>query len=179
MSQKLSLGAFKQATIHHHSSMGCKTVTCQSWSLKKNYCIGFSNPSLLNKSLPPSTLEGHSFATPLAMMMKSTSFESFKPYLLTLNLKNSIAAISTSVRTCWKVPIYYINRVLVILYRTALYIHIAKISTISKDFYWYLRRWKFWFLVAILLTKALKERFQLKMLIKVWGSNPCSKVLLM
>ena len=44
-----------------------------------------------------------------------------KPYLLTIYLKNSIAAILTSVRTSWKVSIYYINRVLVILIWRALY----------------------------------------------------------
>ena len=42
------------------------------------------------------------------MMMKSGSFE--KPYLLALNLKNSIIPLLTSVRTSWKVTIYYINK---------------------------------------------------------------------
>ena len=73
--------------------------------------------------LQPPTLTGHSFKAPWAMMMKSSSFESPKLYLLTLNLKNIISALLTSVRTCWKVPIYYINRVLVILIWAALYLH--------------------------------------------------------
>ena len=41
-----------------------------------------------------------SFAALGAMMMKSGSFESPKLYLLTLNSKNSIAALLTPVRTC-------------------------------------------------------------------------------
>ena len=61
------------------------------------------------------TLIGHNFAAPWAMMMKSGSFESPKSYLLALNLKNSIVPLLTSVRTSWKVPIYYINRALLIL----------------------------------------------------------------
>ena len=52
------------------------------------------------------------------------SFESPKLYLLTLNSKNIIAALLTPVRirTCWKVPIYNMNVVLVILIWAALYI---------------------------------------------------------
>ena len=58
----------------------------------------------------PPTLTGHSFAALWAMIMKSSSFESLKLYSLTLYLKNSIAVLLTSVRKCWKVQIYYINR---------------------------------------------------------------------
>ena len=94
---------------------------------RKILAWAFSNPWSLSKSLGtqnfsfPPTLTGHSFAALWAMMMKSSSYESPKPYLLTLNLKNSISALLTSVKTCWKVPIYYINGVLVILIWTALY----------------------------------------------------------
>ena len=70
----------------------------------------------------PPTLTGHSFAALGAMMMKSSSFESPKRYLLILNSKNSIAALLAPIRTCWKVPICYINRVLVNLIWAALYI---------------------------------------------------------
>ena len=40
-------------------------------------------------------MTGHSFAALIAMMMKSSSFESPKLYLLTLNSKNSIAGLLT------------------------------------------------------------------------------------
>ena len=36
MSKYIWLGAFKWATIHHHSSKGSKTVTCKSWKSEKN-----------------------------------------------------------------------------------------------------------------------------------------------
>ena len=68
----------------------------------------------------PPNLEGYSFAATWAMVMKSSSFESPKPYLFALNLKNSIAALLKSVRTSWKVPTYYTNGVLMILNSTAL-----------------------------------------------------------
>ena len=29
------LGAFKRATMHHHSPRGCKTVTCHIWMSEK------------------------------------------------------------------------------------------------------------------------------------------------
>ena len=64
----------------------------------------FLNPILLGKQeaskVRPPTLTAHSFAAPLAMMMESSSFESPKPCLLTLYLKNSIGALLTSVMTC-------------------------------------------------------------------------------
>ena len=50
--------------------------------------------------IQPPTLTGHSFAALGAMMMKSSSFESPKLYLLTLNSKNSIAELLTPVRIC-------------------------------------------------------------------------------
>ena len=56
------------------------------------------------------------------MMVKSGSFESPKPYLFALYLKNSIIPLLTSVRTSLKVPIYYIKGVLMILNRTPLYV---------------------------------------------------------
>ena len=50
---------------------------------------GWSNPFLLSKSCDlldrPPTLTGHSFAAPWAMIMKSCSIESPKPYLLIIN----------------------------------------------------------------------------------------------
>ena len=50
--------------------------------------------------LRPPTLTGHSFVALGVMMMKSSLFESPKLCLLTLDSKNSIAALLTSVRTC-------------------------------------------------------------------------------
>ena len=65
---------------------------------------------------------GHSFAAPSAMMMKSGSYESPKPYILVNNLKNSRIPLLTSVRMSWKVAINYINLVWMILNRTQGYI---------------------------------------------------------
>ena len=100
-------------------------MTCQSWKSEKNSAaratrvwsgveswIFFTSPTLI----------GHNFAAPWAMMMKSGSFESPKSYLLALNLKNSIVPLLTSVRTSWKVTIYYINRALLILFGKPLYV---------------------------------------------------------
>ena len=50
------------------------------------------NPKCLNFFIP-STLYGHSFASPKAMMIKGCSFDSPKPYLFVLNLKNTISAL--------------------------------------------------------------------------------------
>ena len=77
---------------------------------------------LWNIFFRPPNFAVHIFAAPWAMMMKSSSFESPKPYPLTFYLKNSIAALLISVRTCWKVPIYYINVFLVILIWAVLYL---------------------------------------------------------
>ena len=123
------LGAFKWATSHYHSLRGCKNVTCQSWNSEKNaLCIsllfckkGFENTRVRSFFRPP-TLTGNSFVAPWAMMMKISSFESPKLYLLTLNSNNSKAVLLTIVRTSWKLPIYYINRVLMILNRTTQYL---------------------------------------------------------
>ena len=52
------------------------------------------------------TLTGHSFAAPCAILMKSSTFESPKSYLFALDLKDSIAALSTFVRMSGKVPVY-------------------------------------------------------------------------
>ena len=99
------------------------------------------NPFLLSKSGAAldlsltSNLTGHSFVAPWAKMMKWSSFESPKPYLTILNKKNSIVPLLTSVRMCWKMEIYYINRVLMILNRTPLYWH-------SKDKYLIDTVWK-------------------------------------
>ena len=71
----------------------------------------------------PPTLTSHSFAASWAIMMKSGSFKSPKSYLLALNFKNSIVTLLTSVRTSSKVQIYYINRVLMILNCTPLYLY--------------------------------------------------------
>ena len=83
----------------------------------------FSNPSSVSKSLDvldfslASNFDRSQFRSPLtwAMMMKGSSFESPKPYLLTLYLKNSIAALLTSFRMSWKKTNYYINGALLIL----------------------------------------------------------------
>ena len=48
------------------------------------------------------------------------SFESPKPYLLVHNLKNSRIPLLMSVRTSWKVLIYYIGGILMILNRPPL-----------------------------------------------------------
>ena len=58
---------------------------------------------------------------PWAMKMKSSTFESSKQYLLALHLKTSIVQLLTSVRMSWKVPIYDIIVVLMILNHTPLY----------------------------------------------------------
>ena len=68
------------------------------------------------------TLTGHSFVAPRAMIMKSNSFESPKLYLLTHNLKYSIIPLLMSISMSWKVPIYYIKGVLMILNHTPLYL---------------------------------------------------------
>ena len=36
--------AFKWATFHHHSSIWCKTVTCQNWRSKTNSFVGIFQP---------------------------------------------------------------------------------------------------------------------------------------
>ena len=92
------------------------------------------------------TLTGHSFATPWAMMMKSGSFESPKPYLLAPNLKNSIIPLLTSVRTSWKVTIYCINRALLILKWKPLYlltwVSLHQLESVSKTFKIYIRQFE-------------------------------------
>ena len=75
----------------------------------------------------PPSLTGHSFAAPWAMMIKSDLYESPKPYLFAHNLENSIVPLLTSVRTSWKVSIYYINRALSKLNGWALYLSLSKI----------------------------------------------------
>ena len=116
-----------------------RTAWFLSWKSKKNLGYRVLTDLLSKKGFNsvweriffrPPTLTGHSFAAPWAMMMKSSSFESPKLYLLTHNSKNSIAALLTPVRTWWKVLIYYINVVLVILIWTALYV----LSTKSNQF---------------------------------------------
>ena len=100
---------------------------------------GFGNAHTRIFIRPP-TLTGHSFAALEAMKIKSSSFESPKLYSLKLNSKNSIAALSTLVRTCWKVPIYYINVVLVNLKWTALYhfIFLLLLLVILLSVYFYI-----------------------------------------
>ena len=87
--------AFKWATFYHHSLRGCKTVTFQNWRSKKNSCAGTIEP-LFTKYLntethqiffQPPTLIGHSFTATWAMIMKNSSFETPKSYLLALDLK--------------------------------------------------------------------------------------------
>ena len=122
------LRALKWTTVHHHSSRGCKIVTCQSWKSEKSFAmwvtlmwsgleswIFFRSPTLI----------GHNFAAPWAMMMKSGSFESPKSYLLALYLKNCIVPLLTSVRTSWKVSIHYINRALLIFKWKPLYVMLS------------------------------------------------------
>ena len=74
------------------------------------------------KSFFTSNFYRSQFCSPCSFYDESGSFESSNPYLLALNLKNSLVPLLTSVRMFWKVPIYYINGVLVILIWTALYI---------------------------------------------------------
>ena len=61
------------------------------------------------------TLTGHSFWALWAMMMNSSSFESLKSYLFEHYLKNSSLVLLRYVILSWKLPIYYINRALMIL----------------------------------------------------------------
>ena len=96
-------------------------MTCQSWQSEKNSAAQPTRvwPEVESRIFFGSpTLTGHSFAAPWAMMIKSGSFESPKPYLLVHNLKNSRMPLLTSVRTSWKVAIYNIKGVLMILNRT-------------------------------------------------------------
>ena len=67
------------------------------------------------------TLTGHTFAVPWVTMTKSGLFESPKPYLLVHNWRNSWIPLLASVRTSWKVVIYCIKGVLIILNHTPLY----------------------------------------------------------
>ena len=55
--------------------------------------------------LRPPTLTGHSYEIPWNMMIKSSSFESPKPYLFALNFKKSIAALLTYVISIQSTPI--------------------------------------------------------------------------
>ena len=101
---------------------------------RKILAWAFSNPVLLSKSLDPRFLFNlQLWQVAWAMMTKSSSFKSPMPYLLTLFLKYSIPALLTSVRMCWKVPIYYINWVLVILNQTALYQWIKRVIRVSVE----------------------------------------------
>ena len=104
------------------------------WSVKvgdeKNLTFWIRGYVLLSKFDPasqvfwPPTLTSHSFAVPWAMMMKSGSFENPMSYLLALNLKDCIEPLLASVRTSWRVPIYYITRGLLIL----------KCSTLKRNY---------------------------------------------
>ena len=97
MYKQILLGAFKWATIHQHRSRGCKTVAYQSWRSEK---IALLVALLLSKKgfqwvrvqifFGPPTLTSHSFAAPWPTIMNSISFESPKPYMYALNLKQSI-----------------------------------------------------------------------------------------
>ena len=65
MSQEIWLGAFKSATIHYHSSRGCKTVTCQSWRSKKVKLPRYNSSQasqiyLIRCSLEPKMSDFHS-----------------------------------------------------------------------------------------------------------------------
>ena len=91
----------------------------------------------------------HIFA-PWAMMMKSSSFEIPMQYLFALNLKINIAALLISFWTSWKVPIYYINRFLIILNCTALY-YIYKSKPHNQSYYT-LSTFTICFLMIIKLT---------------------------
>ena len=125
MSKQVWLGAFKSATIHHHSSKGSKTVTCQSWRSEKNLRLNpwpHSNGPSSGILFRLSTFTGHSFGALWAIMMNSSSFESPKSYLFGHYLKNSSLVLLRYVILSWKVPIYYINGALMILNRPPLYI---------------------------------------------------------
>ena len=84
VSKQVGLKTFKWATIHHHSSKGSKTVTCQSGKFEKNSAArairvwpGFESPIFFGSP----TLKSHSFGALWAMMMNSSSFEIPKSYL--------------------------------------------------------------------------------------------------
>ena len=116
------LSALKWATIHHHRSRGCKTVTCQSWRSEK---IALLTSRLLSKmefesvqgriffGLP--TLKGQSFEAPWPMMMNSGLFESPKSYLFALSLKISLAALLRYNILAQTIPISYMKWALLIL----------------------------------------------------------------
>ena len=74
------------------------------------------------------------------------------------NLKSSIVPLLTFVRTCWKVQIYYTNRVLMILKRTLLYL---KISDLGK--FW---SWNYFKIKRILLSIGSNEFL-------TWGVDYC------
>ena len=118
VSKQIWLGAFKWATIHYHGSKDSKTMTCQSWKSKKNPGLDprpHSNRPSGGIFFRLPTLTGHSFGALWAMMMNSSSFESPKSYLFGHYLKNSSLVLLRYVILSWKVPIYYINRALMIL----------------------------------------------------------------
>ena len=79
------------------SKLKVKEIPRPSRNLLSDQGFGNAHTRIL---IQPPTLTGHNFAALGAMMMKSSSFESPKLYLLTLNSKNSIAALLTPVRTC-------------------------------------------------------------------------------
>ena len=96
VSKQVGLKTFKWATIHHHSSKGSKTVTCQSWKSEKNSATwaiwvwpGVESPIFVGSP----TLTGHSFGVLWAMMMNSSSFENPKSYLCRHYLRYSILAL--------------------------------------------------------------------------------------
>ena len=98
----ISLWAFKSATMYHHSSKGCKVLTCQSWRSKTNfklqaksrtYIIKHNLEPKISDFFQPPNLTGLNFTVPRPMMMHSSSFESPKNYSFASHLIKSAAAL--------------------------------------------------------------------------------------
>ena len=107
-------------------------MTSQSLRSEKNSGLD-PGPHSRQNSFQLPTLTGHSFAAPWVTMIKSGSFESPKPYLLIHNFKNSRIPLWTSIRTSWKVTIYYIKGVLMILNRIPLYVYFSMLRVFNTN----------------------------------------------
>ena len=96
------LGLSKRATMHTHSSRGCKSVTWQSWRFEKNCLAEQSHINSLSKKqgcdslgrilFGPPTFSGNSLAASWAVIMHSSSNESPKQCSFALFLIKSVAA---------------------------------------------------------------------------------------
>ena len=110
-------------------------MTCQSWRSKKNWGL---NPEPHSNRLSGGiffrlpTLTGRSFGALWAMMMNRSSCESPKLYLFGNYLKNINIVLLRYVTLSWKVPIYYINRALMIFNHPPLYSQLSSVKEWSN-----------------------------------------------